>query len=170
MRSTKSILIHGALAGALGAACMTALRMAAHRAGWIDAMVPQAVEVWGKDRAGLTRPRTLPTHHVADQALHLGYGAASGALYALSVRRDRQASPGRALGLGSALWGFASLVLFPTLGIARPLWRARPREELVNFSAHALYGAVTVYLLDEFERQRQTQPRAQLLMQHGRVG
>jgi hypothetical protein len=170
MRSTNSLLIHGALAGALGAACMTALRMVAHRVGWIEAMVPQAVEVWAKDHAGLTRPRTLPTHHVADQALHLGYGAATGALYALSAGRDRQASPGRALGFGSALWGFASLVLFPALGIARPLWRARPREELVNLSAHALYGAVTVYLLDEFERQRQTQPRHQPLMRSAHVG
>jgi hypothetical protein len=64
----------------------------------------------------------------------------------------------------------ASVVLFPALGIARPLWRAQPREVLVNLSAHALYGAVTVYLLDEFERQRHTQPRAELLMRHARVG
>src|SRR5690349_15491787 len=47
--SVRSFFIHGALAGALGAATMTVLRMVAHRAGWIQAMVPQAVEVWAKN-------------------------------------------------------------------------------------------------------------------------
>lgn len=168
MRSSTSSLIHGALAGALGAAGMTLLRMAAHRAGLIDAMVPQAVEVWAKDRAGLTRPRASATHHVADQMLHLGYGAACGALYALTVRPH--ANPARALGLGGGLWAFSSIVLFPALKIARPLWRAAPREEAVNFSAHALYGAATVYLLEEFEQQARTQPRSNLAMRLGRVG
>jgi uncharacterized membrane protein YagU involved in acid resistance len=144
--------------------------MSAHRAGWIDAMVPQAVEIWAKDRAGLRRPRAAATHHVADQLIHLGYGAAMGGIYALAARSPAQARPTRALGLGSSLWAFSSLILFPALKIARPLWRAAPREELVNFSAHALYGVATVYLLAEFEDQRQTQPRSNIGMRLGRVG
>jgi hypothetical protein len=60
--------------------------------------------------------------------------------------------------------------LFPALKIARPLWRATPREELVNLTAHALYGTVTLYLLEELEEQRRTQPRTNRLMRLGRVG
>lgn len=170
MRKTQQLLVHGALAGALGAACMTALRMAAHRAGWLEVMVPQAVEVWARDETRFRRSRDTASHHVADQLLHVGYGGAAGAAYAALVRRRARASPGRALGFGGALWAFGSLVLFPALRIARPLWRASPREELVNFGAHALYGAVTVYLLDELERQRSTQPKTWWGVQHARVG
>lgn len=170
MQKTSSYFVHGALAGALAAATMTVFRMAAHRAGWIQAMVPQAVEVWVKQRAGLARPRAAATHHVADQLLHLGYGAACGGLYALARRRRGAATPVQGLELGTSLWAFSSLVLFPALKIARPLWRATPREELVNFSAHALYGAVTVYLIEELEKQRRTQPRTNLAMRLGRVG
>jgi hypothetical protein len=168
-RSIQSFLTHGALAGALGAATMTVLRMVAHRAGWIEAMVPQAVEVWAKDEASLPWPKRVENHHVADQLLHLGYGGAAGGAYALT-RAARQTGPTRAVGLGTALWVLGSFVLFPVLKIARPPWRARPREELVNLAAHLLYGAVTVYLLDEFERQRRTEPLSLLRMRHAKVG
>ena len=169
MRTIGTKLIHGALAGALGAACMTALRMTAHRLGWIDAMVPQAVEVWAQERMGARRPHELAPHHVADQLLHLGYGAVTAAVYSASVGR-RRATTARALGFGTAVWAFSTMVLLPALKIARPLWRASPREELVNLSAHALYAAVSVYLLDEFEHQRLTQPRTSLGMRQARVG
>jgi hypothetical protein len=169
MRKTQQTLVHGALAGALGAACMTALRMAAHRAGWLDVMVPQAVEVWAREKSGFGRSGDTASHHVADQLLHLGYGAFAGAAYAGLAGR-RRANSTRALGFGTALWAFGSAVLLPALRIARPLWRASPREELVNFTAHSLYGTVTVYLLDEFERQRTTQPRTWLGVQRARVG
>jgi hypothetical protein len=170
MKSIRSYLVHGALAGALGAATMTVLRMVAHRAGWIQAMVPQAVEVWAKDKSPSPWPRRAEAHHVADQLLHLGYGGAAGSVYALSHAAGERAAPRRAIGLGTALWAFGSLVLFPALKIARPPWRASPREGLVNLGAHLLYGAVTVYLLDEFERQKRTEPFTRTQMLHARVG
>jgi hypothetical protein len=149
---------------------MTALRMAAHRAGWLEVMVPQAVEVWARDRTHLTHVASdTASHHVADQLLHLGYGAAAGSLYA-GLSRRQPPSATRAVAFGSLLWAFGSALLFPALRIARPLWRASAREELVNFGAHALYGAVTVYLVDELERQRATQPKSWLGVQRARVG
>jgi hypothetical protein len=171
-RAIQSFLVHGALSGALGAATMTVVRMLAHRAGWIQAMVPQAVEVWAKDKSKLPWPRRVENHHVADQLLHLGYGGAAGGAYALARAAGHDAKPSLALAgeLGAALWIIGSFVLFPALKIARPPWRAKPREELVNLGAHLLYGAVTVYLLDEFERQKRTQPLTLPLMRHARVG
>jgi hypothetical protein len=168
MKTIKDLLVHGALAGALGAAQMTVLRMLAHRAGWIDAMVPQAVEVWAKDKSPLLAPRRAATHHVADQLLHLGYGGVMGAAYALAKPGPARAS--RAIELGAGLWAFAAFVMFPALGIARPVWRASLREELVNLGAHLSYGVTTVYLLDELERQKLTEPFHHRLMRHARVG
>ncbi|HTV21853.1 MAG TPA: hypothetical protein VMG12_24355 [Polyangiaceae bacterium] len=112
MSSKRSFLVHGALAGALGAATMTVLRMAAHRAGWIQAMVPQAVEVWAKARTPLPWPRRAETHHVADQLLHLGYGGAAGAAYALAQAPRPDANPSRALELGGLLWCWARSYCF----------------------------------------------------------
>jgi hypothetical protein len=171
-KSVRSFFVHGVLAGALGAATMTVLRMLAHRAGWIEAMVPQAVEVWAKNESSLPWPRRVESHHVADQLLHLGYGGVAGGAFALLARAGdkREAEPSLAVELGTALWVFGSFVLFPALKIARPPWRAAPREELVNLGAHLVYGAVTVYLLDEFERQKRTEPLAHLRMRHARVG
>jgi hypothetical protein len=168
MKPIKDLIIHGALAGALGAASMTVLRLVAHRAGWIDAMVPQAVEVWAKDESPVPSPQSAASHHVADQLLHLGYGGFAGAAYALAA--GGKARPARALELGAGLWAFAAFFMFPALGIARPVWRASLREELVNLSAHLAFGAVTVYLLDELERQKLTEPLQHRVMRHARVG
>jgi hypothetical protein len=170
MKELTTRWVHGALAGVMGAACMTVLRLAAHRRGWIDAMVPQAVEVWAKKEAGLGWPRSAATHHVADQLLHLGYGSTWGAIYALCVQPRGSASLGRSLGLGLGLWALGSMVIFPALKIARPAWRQKPRQELVNVSAHLLYGAVTALVLDEFGRQAQTQPRTHRIAQMARIG
>ncbi|HWO11596.1 MAG TPA: hypothetical protein VNN80_19010 [Polyangiaceae bacterium] len=168
MQRNASVFIHGALAGALGAAGMTVLRLLAHRAGWIEAMVPQAVEVWVKDRSSLTRPRAPATHHVADQLLHLAYGGFWGGVYGLAA--PKHPSPARALAFGGAIWALGSLVLFPALKIARPLWQAKAREELVNVGAHALYGAIATYMLDELEKQARHQPLSYRRMLRADVG
>jgi hypothetical protein len=173
LEKMRSFVVHGALAGALAAATMTVLRMFAHRAGLIQAMVPQAVEVWARDKSDVPWPERAEAHHVADQLLHLGYGAAAGSAYALlRAERNSQAKPSVsvAAGLGTALWVFGSFVLFPALRIARPPWRAKGSEEMVNLAAHLLYGTVTVYLLDELESQKRTQPMRQAFMRHARVG
>lgn len=152
-------MVHGAIAGGLAAACMTVLRMAAHRRGWIRQMVPQSVEVWVLDeKLGLPR-RPAALDHLADQVLHLGYGAATGALYAAALGRRRRSLAGRGVGLGLPLWAFGNLVLLPALGIAKPAWRARPSETAVNLAAHLLYGLATALVTDELESQKRRQPR-----------
>src|SRR6478609_3245441 len=87
MNSSVRRTVHGALGGLIGAACMTVVRMLAHRAKLIDQMVPQAVETWAKHRLPISLP-AVPSqrawHHVADQMLHLGYGSGLGAVYGLT--------------------------------------------------------------------------------------
>ncbi len=152
--------IHGALSGAIGAACMTVARMLAHRAKLVDQMVPQAVEAWATHRLPLALP-ALPSqralHHIADQMLHLGYGSSMGAVYGL-VLGKRPATLPIAIGCGVGAWLFGSFVLLPALKIMRPEWRAKPGEIAVNLAAHLLYAGTLSVLTEEFETQSFVQP------------
>src|SRR5947209_2819479 len=99
--------VYGALGGAIGAACMTVLRMAAHRRGLIDKTVSQAAEEWVVDRLDLQPARDEPAlHHVLDELMHLGYGATLGLGYA-ALNRTR---PSGRLSLG-ALYGVGTWFL-----------------------------------------------------------
>jgi hypothetical protein len=152
--------IHGALGGAIGAACMTVARMLAHRGKLIDQMVPQAVETWAKHQLPVTLP-ALPSqravHHVADQMLHLGYGSSMGAVYGLALGRGPASAP-KVLGFGLGVWVFGSFVLLPALKVMRPEWRAKPVEVAVNLGAHLLYAGALALLTEEFETQSFLQP------------
>jgi hypothetical protein len=149
---------------------MTVMRMAAHRMGWIRQMVPQSVEIWALDEKLGLRRRPAALDHVADQLLHLGYGAASGALYAAALGRHRGSVVGRGLGLGLPLWAFGNMVLLPALGIAKPAWRSRPSETAVNLGAHVLYGLATALVTDELESQKVRQPRWYPRTRQARLG
>lgn len=170
MRRHSSLVVHGAIAGGLAAACMTVMRMAAHRMGWIRQMVPQSVEVWALEEKLGVRRRPAALDHVADQLLHLGYGATSGALYAAALGRGRHSLLGRGVALGLPLWAFGNLVLLPGLGIAKPAWRSRPSETAVNVAAHLLYGLATALVTDELESQKVRQPRRYPRSRSARLG
>ena len=153
-----SDLVYGALAGAVGAACMTPIRIAARRAGLIDKMVPQVIEETLAHRFGVGIWSAPEKHHVADQLMHLAYGSAQGALYALVSRRFRRSTLKPGLVFGVLSWLFGGAVVVPLLDATRPLWRSRPREELVNLGAHLVYGAATALLADELARQPHHRP------------
>lgn len=153
-------MVHGAVAGALGAASMTVLRMLALRAKVVDQMLPQAVETWLAHRLPLrlpAGPNQRAMHHLLDQLLHLGYGASLGALYGLTLGRGR-ARASKTLGYATGVWAFGSFFLLPALRIMRPEWRAKPGEIAVNVSAHLTYAAVLALLTEELERQSFVQP------------
>jgi hypothetical protein len=161
--------VHGAIGGVIGASCMTAFRMLAHRAGFIEQMVPQAVEAWARHRTGVKKPKDLALRHIADQGIHLGYGMVWGVLYALSQRKQRL-SPERVLGFTAAQWLFGSFLVLPALKIARPEWKANALEIGVNLSAHLLYTGTTALVLDEFDRQLHTQPAGYPLSRAAHTG
>jgi hypothetical protein len=156
----------------MGAACMTVLRMVAHRAGLIEQMVPQAVEAWVQHEAPFALP-PLPSeravHHVADQLLHIGYGMTFGALYGAVLAR-KPASLRKILGFGAGNWAFGSFVLLPALKIMRPEWRAKPREVAVNVAAHFLYAGALALMTDELEAQSAFQPLAYPLSLAAKTG
>jgi hypothetical protein len=160
MNQRLSDAVLGAVAGVIGAGGMTVLRMVAHRAGLIDRMVPQAVEHALERGAGERAP--VAGARATDQALHLGYGLAAGALYGATIDRPSRAAPhaGRALAYGAAVWAFGSMVLLPGLRIARPAWRRGLAENAVDLAAHLAYAGITAFVAGEFARQEEESPRA----------
>jgi hypothetical protein len=144
----------GAVGGLYGAAAMSVLRLALHRAGVIDKMVPQVVEEWISDRLNTDPPGGQAGHHVADQLLHLGYGASLGALGG-PMLSGRAARGGlwRGAAFGLASWAFGMLVLVPALRVARPAWRTGPLENGTNLAAHLVFGWAIQLLVEEPARQ-----------------
>ncbi len=160
MTPTLRRTLHGALGGAMGAACMTVLRMLAHRAGLIEQMVPQAVEVWAQHTFPGRAPRSPSAralHHILDQSLHIGYGMSGGAVYGLLFGQTR-ASAKTVLAFGFGVWGVGSFIVLPALKIMRPEWRASAREIAVNLSAHLAYASALALCTDELEQQALLQP------------
>lgn len=169
MNKRLSDAMLGGVAGAIGASCMTVLRMLAHRAGLIDQMVPQAI-VQGMERKARTRPPSGPSRAV-DQALHLGYGAVMGALYGALVDRPAGAPrTGRAVSYGIAQWAFGAMVLLPALGVARPAWRKGLAENAVDLAAHVTYSSITAFVAGQFAEQAASSPRAGHPASPARVG
>jgi hypothetical protein len=153
-----SDLVYGALAGAVGAACMTPLRILARRAGLIEKMTPEVMEETLAYRLGVRRGRR-EEHHVADHLLHLGYGCAQGALFGLVARRFSRASSAKpGLLFGALSWLVNGAVVVPLLDATRPLWRQRPRENLVNLAAHLIFGAITGLVTDDLAEQHHHRP------------
>jgi hypothetical protein len=149
-----SSAVYGGLGGAIGAACMTVVRMAARRAGVIDKTVPQVMEEWASRRTGIEPPGGAAGHHVADHLLHLGFGLVMGVTYGLLFGRRRRGPivrPGAAFGTG--VWLFGSGVLLPLLGAGKPFWRAKAAENAINLSSHLLFGVVAATLTDELAAQ-----------------
>ena len=161
MKSRTSLakdVFYGALAGSIGAASMVPLRLGARRLGLVQKTVPQAIEEALAARAGVSRGSPKELHHAADQLLHLGFGATLGAVYGVATRRRRHSAITRGLGFGVAAWLFGTGVVVPALGAARPLWRARPLEVLVNLAAHVVYGISTALVADELALQANHRP------------
>jgi hypothetical protein len=148
-------VLAGAVGGLYGAAAMSVGRLALHRAGLIDKMVPQVVEEWMSDRLNTDPPGGQAGHHVADQLLHLGYGASLGAL-AGPMLSGRNARGGlwRGTAFGLASWAFGMLALVPALRAARRGWRAGPLENATNIAAHLVFGWAIQLVVEEPPRQK----------------
>lgn len=159
-----------ALAGSLAAACMTVVRMAARRRGVIEKTVPQAAEEWLSHRSGLGRNAHPLLHHLADQALHIGYGATLGAGYALATRARPRHAVARGLAYGVATWLAGSWLLLPRLRAKQAAWRRRPSENAVDLLAHLIFGAATAIVADELSAQSNRGPSSDPVRRVTRVG
>ncbi len=146
-------LLYGAIAGTLGAACMTVIRMTARRHGVIEKTIPQAAEEWLAARLPAIRPESASLHHLADTLMHLGYGAFLGSLYGVTVRRRTNTALLRGFGYGIATLIAGSWIALPLIGAKGAAWRKRPPENLVDLVAHLAFGAATALVAEELTAQ-----------------
>ena len=163
-------IVYGAIAGSLAAACMTVIRMTARRRGMIEKTVPQAAEEWLAHRSGLGRNAHPVLHHLTDQVLHIGYGAALGVGYAMAARRPARNLVARGIGYGLATWFGGSWLLLPLLRAKQAAWRKRVSENAVDLLAHLTFGAATALLAEELAAQPNRGPSSDLTRRLTRVG
>jgi uncharacterized membrane protein YagU involved in acid resistance len=132
-------LVRGVIGGAAGTGCMTALRMAARRAGWIDLTPPQATKHWLAARIG-AEPGSAGGHHIADALIHLAVGVSAGAAYGVMVEKQRRTSliSGALFGLGVCAMAFG--LVMPRLGVTPAPWRGSWMETAANVAAHKVMG------------------------------
>ena len=143
-------LILGALAGVAGTFAMTAAMRTMHRRlppreryplpprEIIEGMAVAAGEhPWGEQRR---RGATL--------AGHFGYGAATGALYAL-VEPGGRILPGAAYGV--LVWSGSYFGLMPALRILEPANRHPPRRNGLMIAAHLVWGGTMALALRQLE-------------------
>lgn len=146
------VAVRGAIAGMDAAAAMSILRLAARRAGWIEEAAPHAVEQWAVQRTGAPPGPAAPDQRVLGELLHLGVGFVAGAAYGALTRPARTPAMAGGLAFGLAVWALSFGLLNPLLGIARPPWRARPVENVLNILSHLLFGGVTTLIAGELGR------------------
>ncbi|MDP9865946.1 MULTISPECIES: DUF6789 family protein [Streptosporangium] len=137
-------LVNGAAGGVLATAVMSAVMLAGDRAGLMPDQPPKRIA-----RAFLPGHRHRPKR--GEGALgaitHFGFGAACGALYALTCGRRR---PPVALGVayGLAIWLVSYQGWVPRLGILPPISGDRPGRPAVMAAGHAVYGAVLALVVN----------------------
>jgi len=121
-------LVAGVAAGAVATVLMTALMFAAPA--FTGARLPDLAA------RGLQALRAQPLLVALAFALHFGYGALAGALYAAGARRI---TIGSGLFFGLGLWGIAVAVYAPLLGLGF-VASHQPALAALVLPAHLLYG------------------------------
>lgn len=108
-----------------------------------EKVIERAWQAVGGDPAELD----VMTRRRLGDALHFGFGAFWGAVYALATQH-RELDPVKSgLLVASALWVGAFCGYMPLLGIQEGAWRWRGRELLLTGSAHAAYGVTMTVVL-----------------------
>ena len=152
--TTMNRLLLGALVGIAGTFTMTAAAHAMHRrlpAAERYPLPPR--EIMDGGLPAVTK-RSLEEHgrQTATLAAHFGYGAATGALYAL-VGPRRGVLPGAAYGV--LVWTVSYFGIIPGLRILRPAHQHPLRRNGLMLAAHLVWGSSMALTLREVERAEQ---------------
>lgn len=133
----------GIRGGVLATLAMSAVMLAGQRAGLMGQQPPEKIAARVLDAAGGDG-----SHRAARKPLaalgHLGFGAATGALFGFLHRQLRLGVPAGLHGIIFALgvWAVSYRGWVPALGIMPPPERDRPGRPIVMIIAHVVYGAV----------------------------
>ncbi len=151
--STVSEAVQGALAGFLATLPMTGLM------GILFEMLPRSdrypLPPWqGTKKLLLEAAEALDEEELADNRkvtvttvfTHFGYGAASGAAYALTASRWQAPPLVKGLAAGLGLWTLSYGGFLPALGILRPISMRSTARNAVMLFANLAWGLFTALL------------------------
>jgi hypothetical protein len=151
----RASVLDGATAGLLATVPMTAVMLAGHRALPRHERYPlppaeitaQAAET-AADAADAAPPDPEALTALT-LAAHFGYGAATGALYALAVPPAPGVAAGalRGAGWGLAVWAGSYLGWLPAARILKPATEHPARRNALMIGAHLVWGAALGALL-----------------------
>jgi uncharacterized membrane protein YagU involved in acid resistance len=148
--STTHRLLLGALAGIAGTFAMTAAARAMHHG--LPARerypLPPREIIEGALPARAKRTLDEQGRQSATLAAHFGYGAATGALYAL-LRPRGGIVPGAAYGL--LVWTVSYFGIMPALRILRPAHDHPTRRNWLMIAAHLVWGSTMATTLQELK-------------------
>lgn len=131
-------LVRGAAAGVVATVPMSAVMLAARKAGLIGQQPPESIVRRAGDLLGA--PPGGATAHALGAVAHVGFGATAGAAYALLPRRGRPAL--RATGLALGIWGASYEGWVPVFGALPAAHEDRPARPWVMVAAHVVFGLV----------------------------
>ena len=170
MSHTGERLVHGMLAGLVGAGTMGLVRMAARRAGLIEKTVPEHLTETMSSRAGVAPPAGSLGTELAAHALHEGYGLACGALYGLLDGGRRPNAVKKGLAFGFIVWAVSLFPLAALVRLPRAPWRASTTENLTNLVAHLVFGVATALATEDLRHQPRLRQNTELERRLTRVG
>ena len=139
--SFRKTLVRGAVAGLAGTSAMTAVMVGAKKAGLLGKMPPEKITLAGLRALGLRRSGA--GKELLATVAHVGYGIASGVLFAALARKQRLLpAPLAGAVFGTTIWAASYMGWVPALGIMPPPRRDRPGRPTAMVLAHIVYGAV----------------------------
>jgi hypothetical protein len=133
-------LMRGAAGGLAGTAAHTAVMLAARSLGLAGKLPPKAITDRMLERLGVH-----PTHETRvalAAAQHVGFGAATGALFGLAAPRSRMKSILAGSLYGTAVWLASYEGWVPAIGALPRARRDRPDRQAMLLGAHVAFGAV----------------------------
>jgi len=133
---------------------MSALMLAAQRAGLMGELPPKKVTQASLEAAGIAEHVDEATTNALTAAAHFGFGAAAGALFAVLRRWIPLPIPAAAVGVvyGTFVWAVSYFGWVPALGIMPAPPDDRPGRPQSMLAAHWVYGATLGALVAHADR------------------
>lgn len=149
MQRDVKALIDGGIGGGVATAAMSAVMLAAQRAGLLGRHPPEHIAERALHIAGIHKP-SEETQDALATFLHFAFGMGMGALFGVLQRRVRVPIGGAPLGIvfGSLVWAVSYKGWIPAFGIMPPPERDRPGRPQSMVLAHWVYGGTLGGALD----------------------
>lgn len=143
MQRDLEAMLDGAIGGVAGTATMSAVMLAAGKFGVMGEQPPKRIAEATLEAVGVHHPQDETQVALASFA-HVGFGAVTGALFAVLHRRLQLplSEPLHGMVFATLVWGLTYKGVIPQLGIMPPPERDRPATRpLAMVVAHEVFGA-----------------------------